>query len=372
VKARIDRDTFAEATGWVARTLPQRAQQPLLSGVFLQVAGGTLTVAGYDYEISARTSLEVSAAEDGEVVVSGRLLADVVRSLPGLPVEVQTDGARVVVTCGTARFALACLPVDEYPTLPQPPPVAGRLGSDALAAAVASVVVAAGRDDALPVLTGMRLEIAGDRLTLAATDRYRLAIREIPWEPERPDVTVTALVPARTLAEAAKTFVAGAQVSVGLGGGEGTGEGLLGLVGGGREMTTRLLGGEYPRYRSLLPAELTATATVETGPFAEAVRRVALVAGRVTPIRCTFRKGELTLEVTGLEGAEASEVLPVQYEGDEFPVAYNPSFLLDGLGALDSDVAQFGFTTPAKPTLLTGKATEGDYRYLLMPVRLNG
>jgi DNA polymerase-3 subunit beta len=372
MKARLDRDGLAEATNWVARTLPQRAHQPMLSGVLLTVRDGGLAVAGYDYETSARTVLDLTSGEDGEAVVSGRLLADIVRSLPGLPVDLATDGSRVQVSCGTARFTLASMPVDEYPNLPPAPQPMGRIGSDVFAAAVASVAVAAGRDETLPVLTGMRLEVDGSRLTLAATDRYRLAVRDIPWEPESADASAVALVPARTLADSAKAFTAGAQVTLGMSGVEGAGEGMLALSGSGRQMTTRLLGGEYPRYRSLLPAELTSTAALDTAAFVDAVRRVALVASRTTPIQCTFRPGQVELHAGALDAAEASEMVAAQYDGDEIAVAYNASFLLDGLSALDSDVAQFGFTTPAKPTLLTGKPEDGAYRYLLMPVRLNG
>jgi DNA polymerase-3 subunit beta len=266
------------------------------------------------------------------------------------------------------------MPVDEYPTLPDLPEAAGTLGSDAFAAAVGSVAIAAGRDDALPVLTGVRIEIEGERLTLAATDRYRLALRELGWQPARTDISAVALVPARTLAETARSLTTGAEVTVAFAADTGTpGDGMFGIVGSGRRTTTRLLEGEFPKYRSLLPTEFSATATVDTAPLVEAVKRVALVAERTTPVRVSFRAGEAVLEAGGGDAAAAREAIDATFEGEELTIAFNPQFFLDGLGALDSDTTQLAFTGPTKPAVLTGKTTEaGDYRYLLMPVRLSG
>jgi DNA polymerase-3 subunit beta len=308
------------------------------------------------------------------VLVPGRLLADITRSLPAQPVEVATDGSRVIVTCGSATFALPTMPVDDYPTLPELPEAAGTLGSDAFAAAVTSVAVAAGRDDTLPVLTGVRLEIDGERLTLAATDRYRLALREVSWQPARAGLTGIALVPARTLADTARSLTTGAEVTLALAADTGTpGDGMFGIIGNGRRTTTRLLEGEFPKYRSLLPTEFSATAAVDTTPLAEAVKRVALEAERNTPVRVTFAAGEVVLEAGGGESAAARETIAGTFEGESLTIAFNPQFLLDGLGALDSDTTHLSFTGPAKPAVLTGKTTGADdYRYLLMPVRLSG
>jgi DNA polymerase-3 subunit beta len=384
MRFRVERDALADAVAWSARTLPQRPQLPVLAGLRLDVAGGELTVSGFDYEVSTRIELPVEVSEGGQALVSGRLLAEITRSLPSAPVELATDGSRVVVTCGTARFTLATLPLEEYPTLPDLPPVAGTVGSDVFAAAVLSVAVAAGRDDTLPVLTGIRVEIDGDRLTLAATDRYRLAVRELRWQPGDTSLSATALVPARTLAETARSLTSGAQVTVALGtgstGGVGAGttaDGMVGFVGGSRRTTTRLLDGEFPKYRALLPSESSAQAQVETAALVEAVKRVSLVAARNAPVRLTFSAEGLVLEAGGLDDAQASEALPASYEGDDMTIAFNPTYMLDGLGAIDSDTAHFAFTAPTKPAVLTGKQAGegvdgGDYRYLLMPVRLSG
>jgi DNA polymerase III subunit beta len=375
MKIRVERDTLADAVAWAARILPQKTQLPVLAGLRLSAEpSGALRLSGFDYEVSADAELDVTVAEAGAVLVPGRLLADITRSLPGQPVDLATEGARVQLTCGTARFTLPTLPLDEYPTLPSMPEIAGTIGSDAFAAAVASVAVAAGRDDTLPVLTGIRVELEGEELTLAATDRYRLAVRTLRWQPNDPSMSATALVPARTLAESAKSLTAGAEVTLALASGT-AGEGLLGLAGASRRTTTRLLDGEFPKYRSLLPDSSSATASVDTAALTDAVRRVSLVASRTSPVRLSFSTDGVMLEAGGLDEAEAAESLPVDFDGEPLTIAFNPAYLLDGLGAIDSDVARLSFTGPTKPSVLTGKSTEetsDDYRYLLMPVRLAG
>jgi len=374
MKIRVERDTLADAVAWAARILPQKTQLPVLAGLRLDATGGGgLRLSGFDYEVSAEAELDVTVAEAGAALVPGRLLADITRSLPDQPVELSTEGSRALLTCGSARFTLPTLPLDEYPSLPSMPEVAGTIGSDAFAAAVGSVAVAAGRDDTLPVLTGVRIEIEGEEVTLAATDRYRLAVRTLRWKPVDPSLQATALVPARTLAEAAKSLTSGAEVTLALAA-AGTGEGLLGLAGGSRRTTTRLLDGEFPKYRSLLPDSFSATAAIETGALTDAVRRVSLVASRTSPVRLSFSEGGVVLEAGGLDEAEAAESLPASFEGDPLTIAFNPTYLLDGLGAIDSDEARLSFTGPTKPAVLTGKAGDetGDYRYLLMPVRLAG
>ena len=377
MKIRIERDPLADAVAWAARILPQKSQLPVLAGLRLDAGSdGGLRLSGFDYEVSAEAELDVTVAEAGSVLVPGRLLADITRSLPDQPVDIATDGTRIQLSCGTARFTLPTLPLDEYPTLPDMPQVAGTLGSDAFAAAVSSVAVAAGKDDTLPVLTGVRIEIEGEDVTLAATDRYRLAVRTLRWQPVDPSLQATALVPARTLAEAAKSLTSGgsgAEITLSLAAG-GTGEGMFGLSGAARRTTTRLLDGEFPKYRSLLPDSAAATASVETNLLVEAVRRVSLVATRTSPVRLSFSADGVVLEAGGLDEAEAAESLPASFEGEPLTIAFNPTYLLDGLGAIDSDTAHLSFTAATKPAVLTGKpgGEAGDYRYLLMPVRLAG
>ncbi|MEV0582530.1 DNA polymerase III subunit beta [Nonomuraea sp. NPDC050310] len=373
---RIERDVLAEAVAWTARSLPARPSVPVLAGMRLEVTEEQqLKLSGFDYEVSAEVTLEVHTGEPGVVLVSGKLLAEITRALPAQPVDFVVEGPKAVVTCGSARFTLLTMPVEDYPSLPAMPPAAGRVGSDVFAAAVAQVAVAAGRDDTLPMLTGVRMEIEGDTVTLAATDRYRLAVRELKWSPGQPDFAAIAMIPGKTLADTAKSLGStGAEVEIALSSSGGTGEGMIGFSSAGRRTTTRLLDPEFPKYRSLLPTEFAAKAELSTGPFVEAVKRVALVAERNTPVRLAFRGGEVVLEAGSGDEAQAVEVLPVDYEGEEMNIAFNHQFLLEGLGAVDSDVARLQMTTSTKPAILTGgKHGDGapDYRYLIMPIRLS-
>ena len=376
MKFRVERDVLAEAVAWAARSLPARPPVPVLAGLLLVADEGKLSLSGFDYEVSARVEAEADIDEPGTVLVSGRLLADISRSLPNRPVEISTDGVRVIVVCGSSRFTLPTLPVDEYPALPQMPTVSGAVPGDLFAAAVVQVATAAGRDDTLPVLTGVRVEIEGDRITLAATDRYRFAVRELLWKPEQEGLSAVALVPAKTLLDTAKSLSAGDVVSIALAG-SGKGEGLIGFEGAGRRTTTRLLEGEFPKFRALFPTEFNSVATIETPAFVEAVKRVSLVAERNTPVRLSFEQGVLTLEAGSGDDAQATERVEADLEGDDISIAFNPAYLLDGLSAIDSAVAQLSFPTSTKPALLSGKPAadaEADeaYKYLIMPVRLSG
>jgi DNA polymerase-3 subunit beta len=385
MELRVERDALADAVVWTARSLPARPPMQVLLGLLLEVGDTGLAVSAFDYEVSSRIELPATVAEVGRVLVPGRLLADIVRALPAQPVDLRLEGTRVVLTCGAARFTLPTLPVEDYPALPDMPTTTGSLESDVFAAAVAQVAIAAGRDDTLPVLTGVRLEIEGEQLTLAATDRYRLAVRTLTWRPEQPGLSATALVPARTLAETAKALTGGAEVTLALAAGTGSGaagEGMIGFEGGPagslRRTTSRLLEGEFPKYRSLLPSESSSIAEVPTLPLVEAAKRVALVAARNAPVRLGFSSDGLVLEAGGADDAQASERLECGWEGAEpLQIAFNPAYLLDGLAAVDSDTTTLSFTGPTRPAVLTGKRTESpdvtaDYRYLLMPVRLSG
>jgi DNA polymerase-3 subunit beta len=378
VKIVLERDVLADAVAWTARALPSRPTVPVLAGIQMR-AGAELTFSSFDYDVSAQATVPVTAVEEeGSALVSGRLLAEISRSLPARPVTITADpgSGRAVLTCGSATFNLLTMPEEEYPSLPEMPPAAGSVGSDAFATAVSQSAIAAGRDDTLPALTGVRIEIEGDTLTLISTDRYRLAVRELRWNPQRGDQSAAVLVPARALSETARALTAGAEVSIALAlpGEDGQGgDGMIGFEGAGRRTTTRLLGGEFPRYQALLPTNLQITAELSTSVLTEAVKRVALVAERNTAVRLSFSSGQLMLEAGTGDEAQAQEILEASFEGDDLSIAFNPQYLLDGLAAIDSDIARISFTEPGKPALITGKpGPDGapDYRYLLMPIRL--
>jgi DNA polymerase-3 subunit beta len=384
VKFRVERDVLAEAVSWAARGLPTRPSLPVLAGLVVEAGGADhpdgLTLSGFDYEVSSRVQVSADVSDPGRALVSGRLLAEIARSLPAQPVEISSDAGKVLLTCGSARFTLLTMPVEDYPALPAMPHVSGRIDSSAFASAVAQVVVAAGRDDTLPVLTGVLVEINGPSITMWTTDRYRLAVRELAWTPEDASLSTTALVPARTQADTAKSLTAGSEVLVALATG-GTGEGMAGFEGvnsrGSWRTTTRLLDGEFPKVKSLFPAETPTVARIDKAAFVEALRRVALVAERNTPVRLTFEEGELRLDAGSSDAAQASESVEASLTGEPIAIAFNPTYLQDGLAALDAPVAVMTFTVAQRPAVLLGAADltadpDETYRYLLMPIRLSG
>jgi DNA polymerase-3 subunit beta len=373
VKFRLERDVLADAVAWTARTLPSRPSMPMLAGLLVEVADDGVTLSSFDYEVSGRVFVPADVDEPGRVLVSGRLLADITRSLPAQSVLLSADGSRVEVRCGRSTFTLPTLPVEDYPALPEMPSSSGSATGSSFAEAVAQVAIAAGRDDTLPTLTGIRLEIAGDEITLAATDRYRLAVREMSWSPEHSGLDTAALVPARTLAETAKSLAGCAKVLISL---AGPGEGLMGFEGDGRRTTTRLLDGEFPKYRALLPSESATVAVVDTSALSEAVKRVSLVAERNTPVRLAFSGDEVLLRAGAGDEAQATEAVECAVDGESVEIAFNPTYLLDGLGAVGAASTRLSFTSATRPAVLTADAGDPaeapSYRYLLMPVRLSG
>src|SRR5215472_440603 len=425
----VERDALAEAVAWVARSLPSRPVLPILSGLLLEASTGRLTLSCFDYEVSARIVLDAEVTEPGTVLVPGRLLAEITRSLPSYPVEVDHEKDDVTVTCGPASFTLVTLPVKEYPRLPELPLLAGTVDGGTLATAIGQVVPAASRDDTLPVITGVNLEIADDTIRLVATDRYRLAIRELGWSPAHPGSVVTLLVPAKTLSDAARMMQPGTPVRVMMRGEPGApgrrgadasqpdslraADAMIGFESGGRRLTTRLIAGEYIKYMSRFPEEFGSHGDMPAIPLVEAVKRVALVAERGSSVRLSFGHGKVTIEA-GTEGqARARETVSADFAGEETAIAFSPHYLMDGLGAAliaaigtpdkaqgpgKTDPADQGeqagqeqnaekappapdearirlqFTSPTKPALITGSTGNGDeptpeYRYLVVPLR---
>ena len=371
MKFRVERDVLAEAVTWTARSLSPRPPVPVLSGLLIKAGAGTLSLSSFDYEISARLEIAADVAEEGTILVSGRLLADICRSLPSAPVEVETDGSKVTLTCRNSRFNLATMPEAEYPELPALPDISGVVDGDAFAEAVSQVIIAASRDDTLPILTGVRMEIEEDLITFLATDRYRLALRELSWKPTNPGISTSALVKAKTLSEVAKTLGGSGDLNIALS----DNSELIGFESGGRRTTSLLVDGDYPKIRSLFPDNTPIHATVETSLLVEAVRRVSLVAERNTPVRLAFSAGQVVLDAGTGEDAQASEAIEATLDGEDITVAFNPHYLSEGLGAFSSRFVRFSFTTPPKPAVISAQeeaigADREDYRYLLMPVRL--
>lgn len=387
LRFRLVREDFADAVAWVARSLPSRPTAPVLAGVLLTGTDSGLTISGFDYEVSAQVQIAAEIASPGSVLVSGRLLSDITKALPAKPIDVHVEGTRVLLNCGSAKFSLPTMAVEDYPALPNLPEETGVLPAEVFSEAIGQVAVAAGKDDTLPMLTGIRVEISGDKVVLAATDRFRLAVRELTWSTSSAGLEAAVLVPAKTLAEAAKAAVSDTEVHLSLGSGPSVGkDGLLGIRSNGKRSTTRLLDAEFPKFRQLLPSEHNAIATIGVAQLTEAIKRVALVADRGAQIRMEFSEDGLRLSAGTEDTGRAEEELPIEFVGEPLTIAFNPTYLTDGLVALHSDRVSFGFTTANKPAVLrpagedspaaSGSgpfpAQDSDFVYLLMPVRLPG
>ena len=384
MKIRMERDVMAEAVAWAARSLPSRPSVPILAGLLIKADAKGVTMSSFDYETSAQVQVEAQVIDEGEALVSGKLLAEIARSLPNRPVDFTSDATRVELVCGSARFTLQLLPVSEYPQLPEMPTAAGVVDSDDFARAINQVVVAAGRDELLPVFTGVRLEIDNDVISLLATDRYRMALKELTWTPASSSAEGAALVPARVLSEAARSMSSGEQITVALSNAE-AGEGLIGLEGSGsggvRQLTTRLLGGEFPKVRHLMDIHPTVTVRCKTEEIIASVKRVSLVAERNSPLRMLIGDEQIALEAASGDQAQASEAVPAQVEnvaGGELALTaagFNPHYLADALNTIDSPYVHFSFTAAGKPCLVRGLDEidgdpKGDYRHVIMLMRL--
>jgi len=372
MKFLVEPTELVDAVNWVARSLSTRPIKPELLGIMIDV-DTSITLTGSDLETSTKAILKADISAKGKVLVPGRLLAEIARSLPNKPITFTLDGSRVLVTAGTAKFTLPTLSVNEYPSLPELPETAGVIPSDVFAHAVNQVAIAAGKDDSLPTLTGVHIEINKNKITLAATDRYRLAVRELNWQAKSPDIEVNTLVRARTLTDAAKSLTAHSQTTLALSPTT-SNERLIGFLSELKTMTSRTLDGSFPPFRHLLPTESVAEATIEVGPLLDSVRRVALVTDKTVPLRLIFNNNSLQLEAGAGEDAQATEELEIIYSGEPINIAFNPQYLTDGLQAIGTPYVQFNFTGSTKPAVLTGKhelsgTRDISYQYLLMPMR---
>ncbi|AUG75858.1 DNA polymerase III subunit beta [Kitasatospora sp. MMS16-BH015] len=378
MKLRLDRAAFSDTVAWAARALPHRPTLPVLAGILLTASDRTLTAAAFDFEVSTTFEVEAEVLAPGTALVSGRLLADLSRALPDQPVELTSDTTDTVLTCGQSQFALPHIPREDYPRLPDLPPIRGTADAAAFAAAVAQVAIVAARDDTLPVLTAIRLEINAERLRLVATDRYRLAVRDLPWQPADPQAPEAfALVPARILHDITKALAKappGDRVTIALHSEpSGTG-GLIGLRTGARQATTRLLDSAFPNYETIFPTTYTGSATVERLPLLEAAKRIALVADNRSPLRITLSAGRITLDAGNSSDARGRETLPSPFHGEPICIPANAAYLVEGINALTTPMAELSYTTATKPAVLTGRTDneaehDPSYRYLFMPLR---
>jgi DNA polymerase III subunit beta len=378
VRFHVNRDVFSEAVSFVVKLLPQRNPQPILAGVLIEASESGLSLAAFDYEASARTTIEATVDDPGTILVHGRLLSEIASRLPNAPIQVEVDDdGGIVLSCGSARFTLASMPVQEYPAIPEVSGDTGLVPSEDFATAIAQVAFAASRDDVTPVLTGVQLEVSGTQLSLVATDRYRVALREIPWDggSAASDEQTTALVPARTLTEVGKTFAHGGDISIAFSG-SGDRE-IIAFTAGNKTVTSLLIKGNFPPVRRLFPEQTEHHAVLNTAELAEAVRRVSLVLDRSAPLRFTFTTDSVSMDASGTEQARATESVDANLVGEDVTLGLNPQYLLESLGAVKSEFVRITFTSSdnankLSPVLITpqtsvDRAGAESFKYLLQP-----
>ena len=375
MKFRCERDVLADALGSAGRAATNRTGTlPVLAGVRLEVVGDTLTITGTDLELTIRLTIEVGGERDGATVVPARLVGDIVKALPAGAVEVDLaaspaagDGSsEMSISAGRSQFSVRPLSIDDYPAQSEPAADAVTLPAAAMADALRQVVRAASTDDARAVLTGVLLAAEDDGLRMVATDSYRLAVRDLP-ESSMLGSGQKVLIPGRALSELQRLMGNEESLTVRLGEREATFEA------GSTRLSTRLIEGEFPNYRNLLPSSYPNLLTISKPAIIEAIRRVKILAQYSTPdstpVRMRLGGDTVELKAIAQDFGNAVEVIDAQYEGAEMTVAFNPDYLLAGIDAIDADDVTLATMDPMKPAVLRG-AGQDDYLYLLMPVRV--
>ena len=369
MKFEADRDVLAEAVNFVVRLLPQRASLPILSGVLIEAKNNEITLSVFDYEVSAKSTVKANVGNEGTVLVLGKLLSEIINKLPKDQVSFELVDNKVNVSSASAKFNLLTMPTAEYPDLPALPETSGEVEGQVFAQAVTQVAHAASKEDVTPVLTGVLLESKNDSLNLVATDRYRVAVKSIPWKSQ---VSDSVLIPARTLQEIARTFSNQGSLAVAI---EKTEERqMVAFSANNKSVTSVLLKGNFPAVLSLFPEAIEHEAIANVDEIEEATKRVSLVVDGDNPIRYNFSEGSVTIKSITSETAQASEEVTVELIGEEIGVSLKPQFVLDGLSGMTTDHVSFGFTKNAQnptkpgPLLFREKGDKaGEFKYLLQP-----
>ena len=365
LRITVSKDDLASRLAIVARGVSTRTAVLVLGGIQLRAEGNRLHLAATDMEVSLRTELECTVSGEGSVVVPGRLLLDISRSLPDTDVTIEhkPEEAVVVVTSGTANYRLHTYSAEDFPRLPELE--SGGLHTvdrDALIETVARVGRSASRDESRPVLTGILVRFEPGKIVMAATDSYRLAVKETPVEGTLPELE--AIIPARALQELARIATGTDDLQLGLQ------ENHVVFGADGTWLTTRRIDGQFPNYRQLLPEQFDHELVLPRDELLEVVRRVSLMAQRNSPLRLRFADGELTVSAVTQDVGEARESLPAPYTGEPMEIGFNAEFLRDGLESVEADSIKFKLISPLRPAVLEGDSD--DYVYLIMPIRLAG
>ncbi|MHB8592866.1 MAG: DNA polymerase III subunit beta [Acidimicrobiales bacterium] len=372
MKFRCERDTLVEALTTASRAVsPRSSPSATLMGIRVEAAGNRLTVVGTDLDLTMRVEIEAIGLDDGAMVAPARLAADIVRSLEPGAVTFEGDVDEVEISAARSRFVVRTYPVDDVPVLPEPRPDQVTMPAQALSEALRQVVRAASGDDARPLLTGVLVAAEGVGTRLVATDSYRLAMRDLSGTGPLPSGTDQILVPARALTELQRLLPGAGKDDAGHSVGFSVSDLDATFTSGDVRLTTRLLDGRFPDYRQLIPPGYPNQLRVGKEAILDALRRVRLlVRDNTTPVRLSMRPGGVELTVISQEVGHASEDVDADYEGEELTVAFNPTYLIDGVEAVLGDEVVLETLDATKPA--TVRAPEHDnYRYLLMPVRVS-
>ena len=373
MKLRVEHDVFAGAISWVAHTIPSRPSLPVLAGIRIEAfKDGTVALSSYDPDIASHVAIEAAVNEPGEILVHGRLLADFARALPNRPIDMQVSGSKLEVTCGSSRIVMQSMPLEDYPAAPDMPDLTGAVDGALWQEAVAQVVSAASNDDTLPLLISVCIEIEGRQVSLMATDRYRLAVRDLEWEPTQDDVQERILIRASRLSDIAKSLGSAGKVEISVG--DGNRGSVIGFSAAGRQNVARLIDGDYPQVRNLFPSDVSGYAVVNRQEMLDAIKRARLVVEKNSAVRLSFSEGQVILEAGQGDNAQTSEALEATLAGEDIVMAFNPGFLQEGLSSTSAEYIRLSFTNPSKPAVLTAQREIGsddsqDFRLLLMPIR---
>jgi DNA polymerase-3 subunit beta len=365
MKLTCGREEFVSRLGIVSRAVSTRSSVQILAGVLLQASGGELRLAATDMELSLRTSLEAQVEGDGSVVVPGRLLVDLARLLPDADVQLEhrADEAVLAVTCGAASYRLHTYSAEDFPRLPEiDDSQIFTVDAEALLETVAQVSRSASRDESRPVLTGILARFEPGKLVMAATDSYRLAVKETDLAGSTQELE--AIIPARALTELARIAGAGPQLELGVQ------ENQVAFRTDEAVLTTRRIDGQFPNVKQLLPEQFEHVVTLPRSEVLDVVRRVSVMAQRNSPLRLRFSEGELEVSAQTQDVGEARESLPAPFTGDTLEIGFNPEFLRDGIESVQSDEIRLKLISPLRPGLIQGEGD--DYSYLIMPIRLAG
>ena len=373
MKVEVNSQALADAVAWTTRVIDARPASPILAGVRLEAIDGTLQLSAFNYAISARHHIEAGIDEAGSVLVLGKLLADITKSLPAAKTYLSTDGSTMTITSGKSTFTMQLMPDAEYPDLPVIPAKLGQVAAQTFTQAVTQASVAVSREENRPVLTGIRVQFQGDKVIMSSTDRFRLSRSSFTWTPENPDTNATALVRGALLRDVARSLDEHQNIVVDF---DTENPSLLGFENAGRVSTSQLIDGEFPAVDRLYADEYPIHAVINKQDLISAIKRVSLVAERNAPIRMAFTSQELTLTAGTADEAQAKEILDIDMDGEDITVAFNPTYLIEGLSAIAEPFVRMKMTTAVKPVEFNGQkesdsAESMDYRYLLVPMRFN-